>query len=175
MTASIWVLVLVVFVAVVFLRMGRHRYTRRQRVLPLVVVLVLALNYVVGMPTTGNDVAFELSCLAIGALFGVAMVAVTAVEHEEATGQVWVRAGAAYLILWVILLGSRVFFAYSITGWARQDIGRWFITNHLSFNSITPAFVLMTIGSIGVFGIGTAMRANSVAGSQPALRRRPVQ
>jgi hypothetical protein len=34
------------------------------------------------------------------------MVAVTAVEHEEATGQVWVRAGAAYLILWVILLGS---------------------------------------------------------------------
>ena len=141
MTVEIWTLVLGVFVAVVFLRMGRHRYTRRQRIIPFVVVAVLALSYVVGMPTTGNDLAFELSCLAVGALFGVAMVAVTGVELEESTGEVWVRAGPAYLLLWVLLLGSRVFFAYSITGWAHDAIGRFFITNRLSFNSITPAFV----------------------------------
>jgi membrane protein CcdC involved in cytochrome C biogenesis len=165
-TLEIWMLVLAVFVAVVFLRMGRHRYTRRQRFVPFVVVAVLAVIYVNGMPTTGNDLAFELSCLAVGALFGVAMVAVTGVELEESTGEVWIRAGPAYLLLWVLLLGSRVFFAYSITGWARHDIGRFFITNHLSFNSITPAFVLMTIGSIGVFGIGVALRASSLSGAQ---------
>ena len=175
MTAGIWILVVVVFAAVCILRLGRRRFTRRQRVLPLVVVVVLALNYVRGMPTTGNDLALELSCLAVGALFGLAMVAVTAVEQEEATGDVWVRAGAAYLALWVILLGSRVFFAYSATGWAHQDIGRFFITNRLSFNSITPAFVLMTIGSIGVYAIGVTLRASSITGSQVFPRRSAVQ
>lgn len=171
MTAGIWVLVIVVFAAVVFFRMGRHRYTRRQRVIPLALVVVLAINYVRGMPTAGPDLALELSCLAVGVLFGLAMIAVTAVEQDEATGEVWVRAGAAYLALWVILLGSRVLFAYSATGWAHQDIGRFFISNHLSFKSITPAFVLMTIGSVGVFAIGLAQRAASVSGTQLLSRR----
>jgi hypothetical protein len=175
MTAGIWVLVIAVFAAVVFLRLGRKRYTRRQRLLPFIVVVVLALNYVRGMPTTGNDLALELSCLAVGALFGLAMVTVTGVEQEEATGEIWVRAGATYPALWVILLGSRVFFAYSITGWAHQDIGRFFIDNHLSFNSITPAFVLMTIGSIGVYAIGLAIRAASISGTQVLPRRRVAQ
>lgn len=175
MNAGIWILIVVVFAAVVILRMGRKRYTRRQRLLPFIVVVVLALNYVRGMPTSGNDLALELSCLAVGAVFGLAMVAVTGVEQEEATGEVWVRAGVAYLALWVVLLGSRVFFAYSATGWAHRDIGRFFISNHLSFNSITPAFVLMTIGSIGVFAIGIALRAARFSGVQLRPGRRATQ
>jgi Flp pilus assembly protein protease CpaA len=168
MTLQIWILIIAVFVAVVFLRLGRHRYTRRQRIVSLAVVAVLVLNYVRGMPTTGNDVLLEMACLALGALFGVAMLAVTSVEEDTTTGEVWVRAGIAYLLLWVILLGSRVVFAYSATGWARQDVGHYFIRNHLSFTAITPAFVLMTIGSVGVFAIGLALRAITTSAGRKA-------
>ena len=159
MTLELWILILVVFAAVVFLRLGRHRYTRRQRVLTLALIVVLILRYVKGMPTTGNDLILEMSCLALGVLFGCAMLAVISVEHDEKTGEVWVRAGLAFLLLWVVLLGSRVFFAYSASGWAHRSIGHFFITNNLSFTSISPAFVLMTIGSIGVVTVGLAMRA----------------
>ncbi len=163
MTLETWILIIAVFAVVVFLRMGRHRYTRRQRILSLAVLVVLALRYVKGMPTTGNDVALEIACLGLGALFGFAMLAATEVEQDEATGQVWVRAGVVYLALWVVLLGSRVLFAYSATGWAHRDIGHYFIANHLSFTAITPAFVLMTIGSIGVITIGLAIRAVGIS------------
>ena len=165
MTLETWILIIAVFAVVVFLRMGRHRYTRRQRILSLAVLVVLALRYVKGMPTTGNDVALEIACLGLGALFGFAMLASTAVEQDETTGHVWVRAGVVYLALWVVLLGSRVLFAYSATGWAHRSIGHFFITNHLSFTSITPAFVLMTIGSIGVVTIGIAIRALGISRS----------
>jgi len=165
MTLETWILIIAVFAALVLLRLGRHRYTRRQRVLTLVVLVVLALRYVKGMPTTGNDVPLEIACLGLGAIFGFAMLASTAVEEDETTGQVWVRAGFVYLALWVVLLGSRVFFAYSATGWAHRSIGHFFITNHLSFTAITPAFVLMTIGSIGVVTIGLAIRAVGISGS----------
>jgi hypothetical protein len=163
MTLETWVLIIAVFAVVVFLRMGRHRYTRRQRILTLAILVVLALRYVKGMPTSGNDLPLEIACLGIGVLFGFAMLAATEVEQDETTGQLWVRAGAVYLALWVVLLGSRVFFAYSATGWAHAAIGHYFITNHLSFTAITPAFVLMTIGSIGVVTIGIAIRAAGIS------------
>ena len=159
MTLELWILILAVFAAVVFLRLGRHRYTRRQRVLTLALLVVLILRYVKGMPTTGNDLILEMSCLALGVVFGFAMLGVISVEQDEKTGEVWVRAGLAFLLLWVVLLGSRILFAYSASGWAHRSIGHFFITNDLSFTSISPAFVLMTIGSIGVVTLGLAVRA----------------
>ena len=174
MTLETWILILVVFAAVVFLRFGRHRYTRRQRVLTLALLLVLTLRYVKGMPTTGNDLFLEIACLALGVVFGFAMLAVMSVEPDESSGEIWIGAGVAYLVLWVVLLGSRVFFAYSATGWAHREIGRFFIDNRLSFTAISPAFVLMTIGSIGVVTIGLATRALSASRAQPGSSPNPT-
>jgi hypothetical protein len=167
MTLQIWILITAVFAAVVLTRLGRHRYTRRQRILTLAVVALLLVKYVRGMPTTGDDLALELGCAAVGALFGVGMLATTSVGRDETSGQVWVRAGVAYVVLWVVMLGTRVAFAYSATGWARTDIGRFFATNHLSSAAVTPAFVLMTVGSLVVVAIGTALRASQLAPSTP--------
>lgn len=168
MTLETWILILVVFAAVVFLRLGRHRYTRRQRVLTLALLVVLTLRYVKGMPTTGNDLLLEIPCLAVGVVFGFAMLAVMSVEPDESSGEIWVRAGVAYLVLWIILLGSWVLFAYSASGWAHRQVGRFFIDNRLSFTAISPAFVLMTIGSIGVVTIGLATRAFSASRAEQA-------
>ncbi len=165
MTLQIWILILAVFAAVVLTRIGRHRYTRRQRVLTLAVVGVLVVKYVRGMPTTGHDPVLEAVCAAVGAVFGLAMLAVTSVDPDPNDGQIWVRAGIAYLALWVVMLGSRIVFAYSATGWAHGDIRRFFASHHLSGSAITPAFVLMTIGCLVVVTIGLAIRAALASGA----------
>ena len=165
MTLQIWILIAAVFAAVVLTRLGEHRYTRRQRILTLAVVAVLLAKYVRGMPTAGDDLGLELGCVGVGALFGIGMLAVTSVRRDDTSGQIWVRAGLAYVVLWVMMLGTRVLFAYSATGWARSDIGRFFATNHISSAAITPAFVLMTVGSLVVVAIGTAVRASQFATS----------
>ena len=162
MTLQTWILIAAVFATVVITRLGRHDYTRRQRILTLAVVALLIGKYVRGMPTSGNDLALELGCVAAGALFGIGMLAATSVGRDDTTDQVWVRAGLAYLVLWVFMLGTRIVFAYSATGWARSDIGHFFASNHLTSAAVTPAFVLMTIGSLVVVTIGTAMRAASL-------------
>jgi hypothetical protein len=169
MTLQTWILIAAVFAAVVLTRLGRHRYTRRQRTLTLVVVAVLLAKYVRGMPTTGHDLALELGCVAVGALFGIGMLAATSVGRDERSGQIWVRAGLAYMVLWVVMLGTRIAFAYSATGWARSDIGHFFASNHLSPTAVTPAFVLMTIGSLAVVSIGTAIRASTVTGAAASV------
>jgi hypothetical protein len=167
MTLQIWILIAAVFVAVVLTRIGRHRYARRQRILTLAVVAVLVVKYVRNMPTTGHDGLLEAACAAIGGLFGLAMLAVTSVDRDQTDGQIWVKAGIAYLTLWVVLLGARVAFAYSATGWARGDIRNFFISDKLSSSAIAPAFVLMTIGCLVVVTIGLAIRAALASNSQP--------
>jgi hypothetical protein len=170
MTLQIWILILAVFAAVVLTRIGRHRYTRRQRILTLAVVAVLFLKYVRHMPTTGHDPVLEAGCAAIGAVFGLTMLAVTSVDRDQRDGKVWVKAGIAYLALWVLLLGARVLFAYAATGWARHDIGRFLASHQLSGSAITPAFVLMTIGCLVVVTIGLAIRAALAGGTHtPAI------
>lgn len=164
MTLETWILVIAVFAAVVLTRLGRHRYTRRQRLVTLGVVAILVVKYVRGMPTAGNDGLLEGICAGIGVLFGLGMLAATAVERDETNGQVWVRAGLAYLGLWVVMLGSRIAFAYSATGFGRSEIGHFFATNHLNGSAITPAFVLMTVGSLVVVTLGLAVRTSILSG-----------
>jgi hypothetical protein len=172
MTLQTWILILAVFAAVVLTRIGRHRYTRRQRVLTLAVVAILVVKYVRNMPTSGHNGVLEVACAAVGAVFGLAMLAVTSVEHDQTDGQIWVRAGLAYLALWVVMLGSRIAFAYSATGWARADIEHFFASHKLTGSAITPAFVLMTIGCLVVVTIGIAIRTTLATGARtPAIHQ----
>ena len=162
MTLQTWILIAAVFAAVVVLRLGRHRYTRRQRLLTLAVIAVLAVKYLRGMPTSGHDLVVEIGCGLLGTLFGLAMLAVTSVTRDQRAGQIWIRAGIAYLALWTVMLGSRVVFAYTASDWDRAAVGRFFTAHQLSGAAITPAFVLMTIASLVVVMAGTSLRVHSL-------------
>ena len=170
MTLQTWILIAVVFGAVVVLRLGRHRYTRRQRLLTLVVVAVLAGKYVRGMPTSGHDLTIEIACAALGALFGFAMLAATSVTRDPRTGQIWIRASLAYLALWTVMLGSRIVFAYTASDWDRAAVARFFAAHQLTGTAVTPAFVLMTIASLVIVMLGTALRARPTGGSGASPR-----
>jgi hypothetical protein len=170
MTLQTWILIAAVFGAVVVLRLGRHRYTRRQRLLTLVVVAVLAGKYVRGMPTSGHDLTIEIACAALGALFGFAMLAATSVTRDPRTGQIWIRAGLAYLALWTVMLGSRIVFAYTASDWDRAAVARFFAAHQLTGTAVTPAFVLMTIASLVIVMLGTALRTRPAGGSGASPR-----
>jgi len=170
MTLQTWILIAAVFGAVVVLRLGRHRYTRRQRLLTLAVVAVLAAKYVRGMPTSGHDLIIEIACAALGGLFGLAMLAATSVTRDRRTGEIWIRAGLAYLALWTVMLGSRVVFAYAASDWDRAAVAQFFASHQLTGTAVTPAFVLMTIASLVIVTLGTALRARSLGGSDAGPR-----
>jgi hypothetical protein len=90
----------------------------------LAVVAGLVVKYVRKIPTAGHVGVLGAVCAAIGAVVGLPTLAVTSIDRDESDGQIWVEAGIAYVALWVVLLGTRVAFAYSATGWARGDIRR---------------------------------------------------
>ena len=104
MTVEIWILIIAVFAAVVFLRLGRHRYTRRQRVLTLALLIVLILRYVKGMPTTGNDLLLEMACLHWASYSASSCSPSCPSNQTSRAARSGYGTGVAYLVLWVVLL-----------------------------------------------------------------------
>jgi len=153
-----------VFGAVVVLRLRRHRYTRRHRLLTLMVVAVLADKYMRGMPTSGHDLIIEIVCAAVGALFGFAMLAATSVTRDPRTGEI---------LIWPPWPPSR----YGPSCSARASSSPiqpptgtgppWHGSSlpsahrHGSHSRLRP----MTIASLVIVTVGTARRARSADGS----------
>jgi hypothetical protein len=68
------------------------------------------------------------------------------------------------------MLGSHIVFAYTASDWDRAAVARFFASHQLTGTAVTPAFVVMTIASLVIVMLGTALRARSAGGSDPGPR-----
>jgi hypothetical protein len=114
MTPTEIVINLALLAAIVFTQFGRRVVTRRRFTIPLIIVAVAGLEYLRNAPTVGDDVAFYIVGAALGALFALIASLFVRVERE-ATGEIVARAGVAYAIVWLIVIGGRIAFAEAAT------------------------------------------------------------
>jgi hypothetical protein len=74
--------------------------------LPLLLVAVAAGVFLRDIPTAGHDLGLELAGVAAGAVLGLIAGTLVRVDRD-ATGQLVMRAGAAYGALWIGVIGVR--------------------------------------------------------------------
>ncbi|MBV9100363.1 MAG: hypothetical protein JOZ46_12520 [Candidatus Dormibacteraeota bacterium] len=134
--------------AVMLSQFGEHTATRRRLVLPLVIVAIVAVNFLPGTPTVGNDVAFEASGVAIGLLLGALAGAAVRVRVGSA-GQVTLTAGWAYAVLWTAVIGGRMLFALWASGPGSHAVAAFSMTHAITGAAWTSFFVLMALAMIG--------------------------
>jgi hypothetical protein len=156
--------------------LGTRALTTRRLLFPLVVVGVAGAIYLRDLPTSGGDgrlvLAGALSGVALGCLAGLLMRV-----RDMGAGRRVTRAGWAYAALWVAVVGGRVAFAYSATGWAARAVGEFSVRHQVTgAHAWTAAFVLMALVMVTTrvavtalrgrpAGRGTAVVAPSTAGA----------
>ena len=130
--------------AVMLSQLGEHTATRRRLMLPLIIV---AINFLPGTPTVGNDVAFEASGVAIGiVLGGLAGLAVRV--RANGAGQVTLTAGWAYAVIWILVLGGRMVFALWAGGPGSHAVAAFSMSHAITGAAWTSFFVLMALAMI---------------------------
>ena len=97
-----------VLVGLVVLQIRGHRVTIARLVVPVVLTIWGASQFLRAVPTAGNDVVLEATLVLAGCLFGVLAGMATGI-HRDGEGAV-ARAGAIAALLWVIGIGARVGF-----------------------------------------------------------------
>ncbi|WP_344620285.1 hypothetical protein [Dactylosporangium salmoneum] len=148
---------------VLWSNLGTRTVTRSRFTLPLLLVAIAGVVFLRDLPTAGNDVGLEVAGAAAGALLGLLAAALVRVDRDAA-GRLVMRAGVAYAVLWVVVIGGRVLFAYGAEHWFPAAIGRFSMAHQITgADAWTAAFVLMAlcmvVARVAVSGLLTARAA----------------
>jgi hypothetical protein len=98
-------------VLLVLLQIRERELTTKQLIRPLVILGIAIINYLHGIPTTGNDLVLAGALALVGGLIGLAS-GYTVIFRRADDGRVLFRAGWLSGIFWVLGMGSRFAFAY---------------------------------------------------------------
>jgi len=149
--------------------LGTRAVTGRRLLLPVVLVLVAGWFFLQDLSTTAGDARLELAGALVGVALGVAAAALMPVRRDGA-GRIVTTAGVGYAVLWIAVIGGRIAFAYSATGWASRSVGEFSMTQQITGAAAwTAAFVLMALAMVLTRVAVTAAHARIITGRRVAV------
>jgi hypothetical protein len=149
--------------------LGTKVVTGRRLLLPVVLVAVAGWFFLQDLPTTAGDTRLELAGALIGVGLGVAAAALMPVRRDGA-GRIVTTAGVGYAILWIAVIGGRIAFAYSATGWAYRSVGEFSMAQQITGAAAwTAAFVLMALAMVLTRVAVTAAHARIISARRVAM------
>jgi hypothetical protein len=146
MTTSQYVLNLGLLALILAANLGTRVMSVRRLALPVIVVVLAAIVYLRGLPTTGNSTYLELAGAVAGVLLGVAAAMLVRVRRQA--DRVLATAGGAFAGLWIAVIGGRILFAYAASHWLSRTIGTFSLRHELAPGAWTAGFVLMALTMI---------------------------
>ncbi|MFZ0384556.1 MAG: hypothetical protein WAL22_02725 [Solirubrobacteraceae bacterium] len=154
-------------VLLVLLQVKERELTTRTLVRPLIILAIAVINYLHGIPTSGNDLVLAGALALIGGLIGVAS-GVTVIFRRTDNGRVMFRAGWASAIFWVLGMGSRFAFAVWSSHGGADSIAH-FSAHHSISGGEAWTLALLAMAVFEVLGrtLVMAARRRELAGSRP--------
>lgn len=157
MTVDQYLLNLGLLAFVLISNLGARKASRTRLLLPVAIAAVCAAVFLRDVPTAGNDVTLDLIGIAAGTGLGVAAGLLVRVERRE--GTTVLRAGWAYAVLWTLVIGGRMLFAYGADHWFGAQIARFSMSAQITGASAwTAALILMALVMVVARVASTAVR-----------------
>ncbi|MEY9864418.1 hypothetical protein ABH935_010077 [Catenulispora sp. GAS73] len=148
MSASIWIVNLVVLASVLGTDLGRREINRGRLLRPAIVASIIVPMYLKHPATGGSGLVLELTLAGLGLLLGLAAAALLPTRQEAGTGRVYTQGGAGYAALWTGVVGARLAFSYGAQHWFSEPLGRWMYQHSVTADALTDALVLMAIAML---------------------------
>jgi len=138
----------IVLIGLVAFQIHGMRLTRRGLILPLVLVGIVAMNYLKTIPTAGNDLFLIVGLTAIGATLGSLAGLFTSVR-QDSSGTPVAKAGVLAAILWVLGVGSRFAFQLYVSHGGFPAVSHFSAAHDITSGAAwTAAMVLMALAEV---------------------------
>jgi hypothetical protein len=154
-----------IFALMMATQLGRREYTWHKVLMPVLSVAGFGYAYLRDVPTGGSSIALYVVGIAIGAVFAVLATLSTGIERDTATGKLFTRTGAAFVITWLVAMALRVGFVWSVdnVGSFRNQVGIFMMNHQIVESSIAPFFVLMALTTVIGRVVAVKIRMNRLS------------
>jgi hypothetical protein len=134
----------IALVGLVVLQIRGHKITRARLLLPVVLTVFAASQFLHAIPTAGNELVLEAGLGLLGAGLGAAAGLATSISRLGTLA--FAKAGAVAATLWVLGIGARMGFSMWVSYGGHASIARFSAAYHITSGTAWVArFILMAM------------------------------
>jgi len=156
MSASIWIINLVVLAVVLEADLGHRKITRFRLIRPLVIAAIIDAFWISGVAWSRTGLSVE----GAGIVLGVAAAALMRVCTGEA-GRPYSYAWIPYALLWVVV-GARLWFAYASNHVFPVQLGTWMLAHQLTVSALIDSFIFLALAMVLTRTASLAVRSRAL-------------